>query len=228
MFSRSSYHGSGNTWPTRTSWSDERADRAGSGQGEPWRKLVQDSTSGSRCQSVWQLSSFIADSICWWVYIHCSIAHFEQVQWHQGKDQFTIDETEPFHQSYDFLHNQEYQRGALHLHAQWQGEDSCFSQFKNTLFDIHSSDVLGRIGLSIYLQQRWFLPQRVMVSAVKSSVQLSTKQLIELLFSSQAIGHCKTVPTLQHGFLVQVNQKNYILLEKDTKYKTSACVEKLW
>ncbi|XP_076589332.1 protein mono-ADP-ribosyltransferase PARP6-like isoform X2 [Chaetodon auriga] len=46
--------------------------------------------------------------------------------------------------------------------------------------------------------------KRVVVSAVKSSAQLSTKQLIELLFSSQAIGHCKTTPTLQHGFLVQV------------------------
>uniref|UniRef100_A0A3Q3FEQ5 Poly (ADP-ribose) polymerase family, member 6b n=1 Tax=Labrus bergylta TaxID=56723 RepID=A0A3Q3FEQ5_9LABR len=36
------------------------------------------------------------------------------------------------------------------------------------------------------------------------SGKLSTKQLIELLFSSQAIGHCKTTPTLQHGFLVQI------------------------
>lgn len=45
------------------------------------------------------------------------------------------------------------------------------------------------------------------MSSVKSSVQLSTKQLIELLFSSQAIGHCKTPPTLQHGFLVQVKHK---------------------
>ncbi|KAE8296158.1 Poly [ADP-ribose] polymerase 6 [Larimichthys crocea] len=46
--------------------------------------------------------------------------------------------------------------------------------------------------------------KRVAVSAVKSPAQLSTKQLIELLFSSQAIGHCKTTPTLQHGFLVQI------------------------
>ncbi|XP_077451923.1 protein mono-ADP-ribosyltransferase PARP6-like isoform X2 [Stigmatopora argus] len=46
--------------------------------------------------------------------------------------------------------------------------------------------------------------KRVMVSGVKSSSQLSTKQLIELLFFSQAIGHCKTTPTLQHGFLAQV------------------------
>nr|XP_057944193.1 protein mono-ADP-ribosyltransferase PARP6-like isoform X2 [Doryrhamphus excisus] len=46
--------------------------------------------------------------------------------------------------------------------------------------------------------------KRVVVSGVKSSAQLSTKQLIELLFFSQAIGHCKTTPTLQHGFLVQV------------------------
>ncbi|XP_014878918.1 poly [ADP-ribose] polymerase 6-like isoform X1 [Poecilia latipinna] len=46
--------------------------------------------------------------------------------------------------------------------------------------------------------------KRVMVSAVKSSAHLSTKQLVELLFSSQAIRHCKSAPTLQHGFLVQI------------------------
>ncbi|KAM9854800.1 protein mono-ADP-ribosyltransferase PARP6-like [Aulostomus maculatus] len=46
--------------------------------------------------------------------------------------------------------------------------------------------------------------KRVLVSAVKSSAQLSTKQLIELLFFSQSIRHCKTTPPLQQGFLVQV------------------------
>ncbi|XP_051916359.1 protein mono-ADP-ribosyltransferase PARP6-like isoform X2 [Hippocampus zosterae] len=46
--------------------------------------------------------------------------------------------------------------------------------------------------------------KRVAVSSVKSSAQLSTKQLIELLFFSRAIGHCKTTPTRHHGFLVQV------------------------
>ncbi|XP_055078274.1 protein mono-ADP-ribosyltransferase PARP6-like isoform X1 [Periophthalmus magnuspinnatus] len=46
--------------------------------------------------------------------------------------------------------------------------------------------------------------KRVAVSAVKSSTELSTKQLIELLFSTQAIRHCKAAPTLQHGFLVQI------------------------
>ncbi|KAM6937291.1 LOW QUALITY PROTEIN: protein mono-ADP-ribosyltransferase PARP6-like [Xenentodon cancila] len=46
--------------------------------------------------------------------------------------------------------------------------------------------------------------RRVMVSAVRSSAQLSTKQLVELLFTSQAVGHCKSTPTLQHGFLVQM------------------------
>ncbi|KAK2917701.1 hypothetical protein Q8A73_004447 [Channa argus] len=46
--------------------------------------------------------------------------------------------------------------------------------------------------------------KRVVVSAVKSPAQLSTKQLLELLFSSQAIRHCKTTPTLQHGLLVQI------------------------
>lgn len=48
------------------------------------------------------------------------------------------------------------------------------------------------------------LSQRVMVSAVKSPAQFGTKQLVELLFSSKAIGHCKTTPTMEHGFLVQV------------------------
>ena len=68
---------------------------------------------------------------------------------------------------------------------------------------------------SVYLFKLWeclnteflsLLPQKVMVSAVKSSAQLSTKQLVELLFTSQAIGHCKSTPTLQNGFLVQVKK----------------------
>ncbi|XP_029697947.1 protein mono-ADP-ribosyltransferase PARP6-like [Takifugu rubripes] len=46
--------------------------------------------------------------------------------------------------------------------------------------------------------------KRVMVSAVKSPAQFGTKQLVELLFSSKAIGHCKTTPTMEHGFLVQL------------------------
>ncbi|XP_020559598.1 poly [ADP-ribose] polymerase 6-like isoform X2 [Oryzias latipes] len=46
--------------------------------------------------------------------------------------------------------------------------------------------------------------KRVMVSAVKSSAHLSTKQLVELLFTSQAIGPSKSNPPLQHGFLVQI------------------------
>eukprot|EP00063_Salmo_salar_P050866 XP_014025701.1 PREDICTED: poly [ADP-ribose] polymerase 6-like isoform X2 [Salmo salar] len=46
--------------------------------------------------------------------------------------------------------------------------------------------------------------KRVAVSTVKSPAHITTKQLIELLFSSQAFIHCKSAPTLQHGFLVQV------------------------
>ncbi|KAM9754517.1 protein mono-ADP-ribosyltransferase PARP6 isoform 1-T1 [Menidia menidia] len=46
--------------------------------------------------------------------------------------------------------------------------------------------------------------KKVMVSAVKTSAQLSTKQLVELLFTNQALGHCRSTPTLQHGFLVQI------------------------
>ncbi|XP_013876983.1 poly [ADP-ribose] polymerase 6 [Austrofundulus limnaeus] len=46
--------------------------------------------------------------------------------------------------------------------------------------------------------------KKVVVSAVKSSVQLSTKQLVELLFTSQTVRLYKSSPTLQHGFLVQI------------------------
>ncbi|KAF7224196.1 poly [ADP-ribose] polymerase 6-like [Nothobranchius furzeri] len=46
--------------------------------------------------------------------------------------------------------------------------------------------------------------KRVVVSVVKSSIQLSTKQLMELLFTSQAIRHCKSTSSLQHGLLVQI------------------------
>uniref|UniRef100_H3D873 Poly [ADP-ribose] polymerase n=1 Tax=Tetraodon nigroviridis TaxID=99883 RepID=H3D873_TETNG len=46
--------------------------------------------------------------------------------------------------------------------------------------------------------------KRVMISAVKSPAHLGTKQLVELLFSSQAIGHCKSTPTMEHGILVQI------------------------
>uniref|UniRef100_A0AAY4D6N4 Poly [ADP-ribose] polymerase n=1 Tax=Denticeps clupeoides TaxID=299321 RepID=A0AAY4D6N4_9TELE len=38
----------------------------------------------------------------------------------------------------------------------------------------------------------------------RSTVQITTKQLIELFFSSQALIHCKSVPTLEYGFLVQI------------------------
>ncbi|XP_045063623.1 protein mono-ADP-ribosyltransferase PARP6-like isoform X2 [Coregonus clupeaformis] len=46
--------------------------------------------------------------------------------------------------------------------------------------------------------------KRVLVSAARSPAHITTKQLVEVLFSSQAFIHCKSVPTLQHGFLVQV------------------------
>lgn len=52
------------------------------------------------------------------------------------------------------------------------------------------------------------LSQRVMVSALRSPTHLGTKQLVELLFASRAIGHSKTTPTMEHGFLVQVKQLN--------------------
>uniref|UniRef100_A0A672LNH6 Poly [ADP-ribose] polymerase n=1 Tax=Sinocyclocheilus grahami TaxID=75366 RepID=A0A672LNH6_SINGR len=38
----------------------------------------------------------------------------------------------------------------------------------------------------------------------KSTVHITTRQLIQLFFSSQALIHCKSIPTLEYGFLVQV------------------------
>ncbi|XP_062858651.1 protein mono-ADP-ribosyltransferase PARP6 isoform X2 [Trichomycterus rosablanca] len=46
--------------------------------------------------------------------------------------------------------------------------------------------------------------QSVAVPGSKSTVQITTKQLIELFFSSQALLHCKSIPTLEYGFLVQI------------------------
>lgn len=46
--------------------------------------------------------------------------------------------------------------------------------------------------------------KRVLVPPVKSSAQITTKQLLALIFSSHAIVHCKTPPSLQHGFLAQI------------------------
>ncbi|CAF95416.1 unnamed protein product [Tetraodon nigroviridis] len=38
----------------------------------------------------------------------------------------------------------------------------------------------------------------------EAPAQITTRQLIELFFSSQAGGHCKNIPTLEYGFLVQI------------------------
>ncbi|XP_041074595.1 protein mono-ADP-ribosyltransferase PARP6-like isoform X7 [Polyodon spathula] len=46
--------------------------------------------------------------------------------------------------------------------------------------------------------------QSVSVPAARPPPQITTKQLIELFFSSQAGGHCKNIPTLEYGFLVQI------------------------
>lgn len=46
--------------------------------------------------------------------------------------------------------------------------------------------------------------QTVAVPAARAPAQITTRQLIELFFSSQAGGHCKNIPTLEYGFLVQV------------------------
>ncbi len=49
--------------------------------------------------------------------------------------------------------------------------------------------------------------QTVAVPAARAPAQITTRQLIELFFSSQAGGHCKNIPTLEYGFLVQVRHK---------------------
>lgn len=64
VFLQSSSLGSGTIWPTRTSWSDRRTDKTGSGHAEPSRKFVQDLISGSHQQSMWQQSNFVAYLIC--------------------------------------------------------------------------------------------------------------------------------------------------------------------
>ncbi|KAM6942893.1 protein mono-ADP-ribosyltransferase PARP6 isoform 2-T2 [Xenentodon cancila] len=46
--------------------------------------------------------------------------------------------------------------------------------------------------------------QTVAVQAARAPAQITTRQLIELFFSSQAGGHCKNIPTLEYGFLVQI------------------------
>ncbi|XP_051545717.1 protein mono-ADP-ribosyltransferase PARP6-like isoform X2 [Myxocyprinus asiaticus] len=46
--------------------------------------------------------------------------------------------------------------------------------------------------------------QSVSVPGSKSTVHITTRQLIQLFFSSQALIHCKSTPTLEYGFLVQV------------------------
>lgn len=49
--------------------------------------------------------------------------------------------------------------------------------------------------------------QTVAVPAGRAPAQITTRQLIELFFSSQAGGHCKNIPTLEYGFLVQVSSR---------------------
>uniref|UniRef100_A0A672LUA0 Poly(ADP-ribose) polymerase family member 6 n=1 Tax=Sinocyclocheilus grahami TaxID=75366 RepID=A0A672LUA0_SINGR len=44
----------------------------------------------------------------------------------------------------------------------------------------------------------------VAVPDSRSTVHITTRQLIQLFFSSQALIHCKSIPTLEYGFLVQV------------------------
>lgn len=51
--------------------------------------------------------------------------------------------------------------------------------------------------------------QTVAVPAARAPAQITTRQLIELFFSSQAGGHCKNIPTLEYGFLVQVRHQRH-------------------
>lgn len=52
--------------------------------------------------------------------------------------------------------------------------------------------------------------QTVAVPAARAPAQITTRQLIELFFSSQAGGHCKNIPTLEYGFLVQVRHRGHL------------------
>lgn len=64
--------------------------------------------------------------------------------------------------------------------------------------------------------------QTVAVPAARAPAQITTRQLIELFFSSQAGGHCKNIPTLEYGFLVQVRARgNMSPLEKALKHPVS-------
>ncbi|TRY55823.1 hypothetical protein DNTS_035034 [Danionella cerebrum] len=55
--------------------------------------------------------------------------------------------------------------------------------------DLHDSSLIG---------------QSVAAPGSRPTVHLTTRQLIQLFFSSQALLHCKSIPTLEYGFLVQV------------------------
>uniref|UniRef100_A0A8C1VYH7 Uncharacterized protein n=1 Tax=Cyprinus carpio TaxID=7962 RepID=A0A8C1VYH7_CYPCA len=50
----------------------------------------------------------------------------------------------------------------------------------------------------------FYVAQSVAVPGSRSTVHITTRQLIQLFFSSQALIHCKSIPTLEYGFLVQV------------------------
>lgn len=83
----------------------------------------------SKCVTIELIQQFY----CWFnlflsLYIHCFLAHCEQVQRVPGtecerKDHFASNETEPFHNSHNFLHHQESHGRALRLHTQWKSED---------------------------------------------------------------------------------------------------------
>lgn len=71
--------------------------------------------------------------------------------------------------------------------------------------------------------------QTVAVPAARAPAQITTRQLIELFFSSQAGGHCKNIPTLEYGFLVQVRPQEFmsvlippVLWEFSVLYKNSS------
>lgn len=69
--------------------------------------------------------------------------------------------------------------------------------------------------------------QTVAVPAARAPAQITTRQLIELFFSSQAGGHCKNIPTLEYGFLVQVRaQKDVIPLTKPLLHFVSVIAKK--
>lgn len=194
VFSQTSSQGSGTRWPTRASEPKWRADRPGSTPEEPSRTFTRGLTSGSLSPSIppletklsGRLSPFLSLGSLW-----SGPMIYRRLPWRKRSiyrpGTLTLSQITQIHTSSRTL----------------QGNSSPTPPVEKSGVSLKWRHIKMFLTSHILMT----LLQRVMVSAVRSSVRLGTKQLVELLFSSQAIGHCKTTPTMEHGFLVQVKQK---------------------